>query len=182
MGRNYKQTIDYFPVETHLANDSKMIELISVHGPSAFGVYILLTSFMLADNTYFINDFWDRKKIISYSRRVNMPKKKFLILIDDFIDAGYFDKYSAKNNNMLFSYQIKEKFEKINEKRKISLNFYNENKDVAKKKSPKTKQNDSTIINMVDDFKKTRSTKEERFIIDSLKKMDFPNSLIRDIM
>ena len=196
MGRILKKGIDYFTLTSNLVDDSCMQSIISLHGYGAISVYVAIICDMFKTNTYLIKDFSSPANINKFCRKLKISKKKFTTILDALIQHDFFDKSSAKFDNILYSDDIKHTFDKIQEKREIALSKYNDIKEKPdykeKKKTAYQKKKEKQINKIFTDYKNklsdltsvdlNDSTEHTKEIEKYLLSIGFTKNNIRDIM
>jgi hypothetical protein len=153
MARPLKQGLDYFPVDTDMDQDDKVIIIVAKYGMEGFGILVKL--FMeIYKNGYFYQ--WSEKEQIIFSSRVNVDINLVKELVSDCVKWGLFheDLFNAKE--ILTSKGIQERYALATSRRvnvaikeelrlvSVDINSNSSEKQVAEstqKKGKETKQN-----------------------------------------
>ena len=97
MARSQKEGLDYFPLDTDIAEDEKILYLEVETGLEGFAIYVKLLSTIYRNSYYMI---WTETQLSIYSRRFFVDKNTLSTVVSVCKNIGLFDK------NLFEKYQI----------------------------------------------------------------------------
>lgn len=107
MARPQKQGLDYFPLDTNIDQDDKVIIIIAKYGMQGFGILVKLLM-EIYKNGYFYP--WAEKEQIIFSSRVSVDINTVSELVNDCIKWGLFNQEMYEKHQALTSKGIQERF------------------------------------------------------------------------
>jgi len=107
MARPTKTGLDYFPLDTDIDQDDKVMLIESEHGLKGFAVLVKLLM-RIYDNGYFYE--WSKKQQLLLSKRINVDVNEINVIINSCIEWGFFDKYMLETYEILTSRGIQKRF------------------------------------------------------------------------
>jgi hypothetical protein len=118
MARPQKEGLGYFPMDVDIDQDDKLIVPIAKHGMAGFGVIVKLMM-EIYRNGYFYP--WTDKEKYVFPFKIAMEKEKVSEIVDDCVEAGFFDKEQFEKNQILTSFGFQKRFLMASTRRKDSL-------------------------------------------------------------
>lgn len=110
MGRNYKQGLDYFPMDTDIFQDIRIRKLIKRQGGKAVAVYTLLLCTIYRNGYYIV---WDQELPFIFSELTGFDEAYILEVFKSCLSLGLFDKGTFDRHNVVTSAAIQVRYIRI---------------------------------------------------------------------
>jgi hypothetical protein len=107
MARPSKVGLDYFPLDTNIDQDDKVIIIIAKYGMEGFGILVKLLM-EIYKNGYFYP--WTEKEQLIFSSRVSVDINSVMEIVNDCIKWGLFHKKVYEQHHILTSKGIQERY------------------------------------------------------------------------
>jgi hypothetical protein len=107
MARPQKEGLTYFPMDTDIDQDDKLIVPIAKHGMLGFGVIVKLMMEIYKNGYYYP---WTQKEIHVFPFKVHVDSEKVCEIIADCVESGFFSEDQMVRNNILTSYGFQKRF------------------------------------------------------------------------
>ena len=108
MVRPMKQGLDYFPVDTDMDADDKMVLIEGRYGLEGYGTVMKLYAKIYKEGYYYI---WTEKELLLFSQRTRIEEPFIKKVVDDCLKWGIFNqKMFKKISNTYFKWNTKEIF------------------------------------------------------------------------
>ena len=122
MARPQKTGLEYFPLDTDIAEDEKILCLEADTGVEGFGVYIKLLSTIYRNGYYMM---WTENQLKIYSRRFFVDKNTLSTVVSVCNNLGLFDKNLFEKYGILTAHGIQARYLLALERRS-SITLYEE--------------------------------------------------------
>ena len=107
MARPRKEGLDYFPLDTDIAEDEKVLYLESETGLEGFGIYVKLLATIYRNNYYMM---WTETQLGIYSRRFFVDKNTLSTVVSVCKNIGLFDENLFEKYRILTSHGIQNRY------------------------------------------------------------------------
>ena len=107
MARPQKEGLDYFPLDTDIAEDEKVLYLEAETGLEGFAIYVKLLSTIYRNNYYMM---WTETQLSIYSRRFFVDKNTLSTVVSVCNNIGLFDKNLFEKYGILTSHGIQTRY------------------------------------------------------------------------
>lgn len=119
MARPAKEGLDYFPLDTGIDQDDKLLVPISKFGMEGFGVIIRLLA-EIYKNSYFYQ--WGEREQYVFSNRVNVNINTVIGIVNECVKWGFFNQQCFEKYHILTSKGIQHRYIGASKRRK-SITF-----------------------------------------------------------
>ena len=110
-----KTGIDYFPYDVDLSKDPKIEYIEALHGLLGYAIYLKLLEKIYC-NGYYTN--WSERDIVIFAKHNTIDKDVCILIVNDCINEGLFDKKLYNDYKILTSSSIQKRYLKACERRK----------------------------------------------------------------
>jgi DnaD/phage-associated family protein len=107
MARPQKEGLDYFPLDTDIAEDEKILYLEAETGLEGFAIYVKLLSTIYRNSYYMM---WTETQLSIYSRRFFVDKNTLSTVVSVCKNIGLFDKNLYEKYQILTSHGIQSRY------------------------------------------------------------------------
>lgn len=107
MARPQKEGLDYFPLDTDIAEDEKILYLEAETGLEGFAIYVKLLSTIYRNSYYMM---WTETQLSIYSRRFFVDKNTLSTVVSVCKNIGLFDKNLFEKYQILTSHGIQSRY------------------------------------------------------------------------
>ncbi|WP_051179825.1 Lin1244/Lin1753 domain-containing protein [Selenomonas ruminantium] len=107
MARPQKEGLDYFPLDTDIAEDEKILYLEAETGLEGFAIYVKLLSTIYRNSYYMM---WTETQLSIYSRRFFVDKNTLSTVVSVCKNIGLFDKKLFEKYQILTSHGIQSRY------------------------------------------------------------------------
>lgn len=107
MARPQKEGLDYFPMDTDIAEDEKILYLEAETGLEGFAIYVKLLSTIYRNSYYMM---WTETQLSIYSRRFFVDKNTLSAVVSVCKNIGLFDKNLFEKYQILTSHGIQSRY------------------------------------------------------------------------
>lgn len=123
MARQTKPGIDYFSHDVDMLQDKKIKIIKAKHGLMGYAIYIRLLEEVYRENGYYLQI--DEDFNILFSDDNNIDYNVYILILNDCIEKGLFNKKMYDKHSILTSERIQSNYFSATERRK-SVSFYKE--------------------------------------------------------
>jgi len=107
LARPQKEGLDYFPLDTDIAEDEKILYLEAETGLEGFAIYVKLLSTIYRNSYYMM---WTETQLSIYSRRFFVDKNTLSTVVSVCKNIGLFDKNLFEKYQILTSHGIQSRY------------------------------------------------------------------------
>jgi len=107
LARPQKEGLDYFPLDTDIAEDEKILYLEAETGLEGFAIYVKLLSTIYRNSYYMM---WTETQLSIYSRRFFVDKNTLSTVVSVCKNIGLFDKKLFEKYQILTSHGIQSRY------------------------------------------------------------------------
>jgi len=129
MGRPIKEGIDYFPTDVDIFQDRKIKRLLRSNNGKGFTIYIYLLSCIYREKGYYYE--WDKHSAFDISDDLNIAEETVTDVVNNCCEIGLFNQRLYKNESVLSSKSVQQRWKKVVEDAKRKNTFIMEEMDLT---------------------------------------------------